>query len=171
MGIGDELADALRARGDTCAVARSGSEYRRHADGTFELAPGNKEDVARLMGEAAPSGDAILAGLVNFWSVGASDSNRLADRALELPFQDGCVSTLHLLQEMVRDPPRKPRRLVLVTRGAQQVASKPTLVDLAQSGLGGMGRVIALEHPEVRCTRIDLDPDVTIGRPDRCWMS
>ena len=38
-------------------------------------------------------------------------------------------------------------------------------VSLAQSPLWGLGRVIAAEHPELSCTRIDLDPQDAPRRP------
>jgi polyketide synthase 12/myxalamid-type polyketide synthase MxaB len=47
-------------------------------------------------------------------------------------------------------------RLFLVTRGAQSVAGEAP--DPAQAPLWGLGRVIALEHPELRCKLVDLDP-------------
>ena len=49
-------------------------------------------------------------------------------------------------------------RLWLVTRGAQAIGRQDSMLDAAQTPLWGLGRVIALEHPELRCTRIDLDP-------------
>ena len=52
-----------------------------------------------------------------------------------------------------RDAPR----LWLVTRGAQ--AAGAGNVSVAQAPLLGLGRVIALEHAELRCARLDLDPD------------
>ena len=50
--------------------------------------------------------------------------------------------------------------LTLVTKGAQSivVGSFPEPVELPNSPLWGLGKTIALEHPELRCTRIDLDP-------------
>jgi acyl transferase domain-containing protein/aryl carrier-like protein len=53
--------------------------------------------------------------------------------------------------------PRHPS-LWLVTRGAQAVGPSAESVSVAQSPLWGLGRVIANEHPEFRCTMIDLDP-------------
>ncbi len=48
-------------------------------------------------------------------------------------------------------------RLCIATRGA--VAVEPgESASAAQATLLGLGRVIALEHPELRCIRIDLDP-------------
>ena len=47
--------------------------------------------------------------------------------------------------------------LWLVTQGAVRVADE-ILSGLAQSPLWGMGRTLALEHPELRGFRVDLDP-------------
>ncbi|KYF91227.1 hypothetical protein BE20_15350 [Sorangium cellulosum] len=59
-----------------------------------------------------------------------------------------------------RDPPR----LWLVTRGAQAIGAGG--VSVAQAPLLGLGRVIALEHAELRCARIDLDPARRDGEVD-----
>jgi len=48
-----------------------------------------------------------------------------------------------------------PPRLWLVTRGALSAAGAPSLV---QAPLAGLARVVSLEHPELRCTLVDLDP-------------
>src|SRR5262249_51954083 len=49
-------------------------------------------------------------------------------------------------------------RLWLVTRGAQPVSSELSASAIAQSPLWGLGRVIGLENPELRCVTLDLDP-------------
>ena len=49
-------------------------------------------------------------------------------------------------------------RLWLVTRGAQPVQHPGGEIALAQAPLWGLGRVIALERPELRATLVDLDP-------------
>ncbi len=51
-----------------------------------------------------------------------------------------------------------PPRLLLVTRGAQAAGPFPGRVDAEAASLWGLGATIALEHPEFRCTRVDLDP-------------
>ncbi len=46
-------------------------------------------------------------------------------------------------------------QLWLITIGAQPASG---LCDPWQAGLWGFGKVVALEHPELRCVRVDLDP-------------
>jgi len=45
-----------------------------------------------------------------------------------------------------------------VTRGAVAAGQKPALVAVAQAPVWGLGRTIALEHPEIWGGLIDVDP-------------
>jgi NAD(P)-dependent dehydrogenase (short-subunit alcohol dehydrogenase family)/acyl carrier protein len=68
-----------------------------------------------------------------------------------------CAGALHLVQAMVKSfDSRLP--LWMVTQGAQATGSSERPLSVVQSTLLGFARVIALEHPELRASRIDLDP-------------
>ena len=69
--------------------------------------------------------------------------------------QQACMRTLTLVQALGRMTWRDAPRLWLVTRGVQPVGGERA-VALTEAGLWGLGRVIALEHPEWRCTRVDV---------------
>jgi acyl transferase domain-containing protein len=73
----------------------------------------------------------------------------------------GCDVALHVVQALAGTGWRDMPRLYLLTRGAQAFGHDAGLA-LEQAPLVGMARVIAQEHPELRCTRVDLPPD----RPD-----
>ena len=72
----------------------------------------------------------------------------------------GCVAVLHLVQALAQAGWRDAPRLFLVTRGAQAAIAGET-ISVTQTPLWGLGRTIALEHPELACTRIDLSRDGT----------
>ena len=55
---------------------------------------------------------------------------------------------------------RNSPRLWIVTRGAQQVDPSDR-VTLAQTQLRGIARVLTFEHPELKTTIVDVDPDGT----------
>jgi acyl-CoA synthetase (AMP-forming)/AMP-acid ligase II/acyl carrier protein len=69
--------------------------------------------------------------------------------------QQACMQVLTLVQALGRMMWRDAPRLWLVTRGVQPVGGERA-VALAEAGVWGLGRVIALEHPEWRCTRVDV---------------
>jgi acyl transferase domain-containing protein len=57
-----------------------------------------------------------------------------------------------------RHPRLGSAHLWLVTCGAQAVGDRPAPLELAQSTVHGLARVIALERPELHCRTVDLDP-------------
>ncbi|WP_414578325.1 SDR family NAD(P)-dependent oxidoreductase [Anabaena sp. CCY 9402-a] len=67
---------------------------------------------------------------------------------------DECNNLLHLVQTLIQTQ-HYPINLWLVTQGA---INPHTTTGLNQSSLWGMGKVIRLEHPELNCRCVDLDP-------------
>ncbi len=75
-----------------------------------------------------------------------------------MPSQDrGCGAVLAMTQEMARCVLQSPPQLWLVTRDAVAAVPADVCDGLFQAPVWGMARTIALEHPELRCVRVDLD--------------
>ncbi|MFH0246323.1 SDR family NAD(P)-dependent oxidoreductase [Streptomyces sp. HK10] len=73
------------------------------------------------------------------------------------PVRSVGAGTLHLFQELAeRD--MTPTRMWLATRGAQAADGNVTETGAAHAALWGMARTAAIEHPDLNCTRVDLDP-------------
>ncbi|MFC7723130.1 SDR family NAD(P)-dependent oxidoreductase [Nonomuraea recticatena] len=81
------------------------------------------------------------------------------------PAEQGVRSLLALVQRLIADP--APVRLWVMTRGAQAVGNGD-VADPDAAAVWGLARTIRHEHPELRCTLIDLDPHGD-GRPPRMW--
>jgi acyl transferase domain-containing protein/acyl carrier protein len=74
---------------------------------------------------------------------------------------DGMLGdVVQLLAELARTNPATPPQLWLATRGAQPVMNEAC--DPMQAPLWGLGATIALEHPELRCVCVDVDPAAAI---------
>jgi NADPH:quinone reductase-like Zn-dependent oxidoreductase/SAM-dependent methyltransferase len=148
--VGAALAARLAATGDGWVRVEVGAGYERLDEGRYQLDPSQPAAFAQLLAEVGvPLREVVyLAGLD-----AAANGDGLPAAALS-----GCVGALHLVQALARlGGPALPR-LVLVTRGAQVVAAGDGVDSVAQATLWGLARVIAHEHPELRCCRIDLDP-------------
>jgi acyl transferase domain-containing protein/ubiquinone/menaquinone biosynthesis C-methylase UbiE/acyl carrier protein len=76
-----------------------------------------------------------------------------------------CGSLVTLVQALAKTTAGGPVRLWVVTRGAQPVEAGELAA--AQAPLWGIGNVIAQEHPELRCTCVDLDPAVAPDEIER----
>lgn len=130
-GTGARLARALRARGEVCV----------------EIDAVQPAELAGILTHACR-------GVVHCGSVDAAPWEDTTPATLVADLRRGTLAAVMLAQAIVRRAFRDPPRLVLVTRGAQAVGRGP--VSAAQAPLWGLARTIALEHPELECTLIDL---------------
>lgn len=153
QGMGQELVASLRSLGENCTTIFAASEYEQVAEQEFRIDPTNPEHFQQLC-DAVPR----LHGVVHCWSLEAPALRTGAD--LEVASKVSCGSALYLVQALTQKY-SEPPRLWLVTQGAQAVRAASGVPGLAQSPLWGMGQVIALEHPELNCVLVDLDPDAT----------
>jgi len=154
-GLGAGLCGRLRDRGERCVAVECGNAYEARGADDYVVDPAAPEQFERLLkdafGEAAPD----CRGVVHLWSL-AGDASASAGASLQAAQLRGCGSALHLVQALVAHGFAESPRLWLATSGAQPVADAE--VDVGQAPLWGLGRAIALEHPELQCVRLDLDP-------------
>lgn len=108
---------------------------------------------ARVIRDIAGADDA-LQGIVDLSALDASSDDPAAGLTA---IEEGCLATTQLLRALNDRSFAQPPRLFLVTRGARAVLPKecPAFV---QAPLWGLGRSVMHEHPDLRCTLIDLDP-------------
>ena len=150
-GLAEQLAALLRSQNQSCILVFEGSEYRQTPN-QFQIDPGNPNHFQRLLNASA---NASFRGVIHLWSLDLNTQS-LIEGVLGAAKQS-CGSTLHLIQALLKAELSQPPRLWLVTRGAQPVIGGQAS-GIVQSPLWGMGKVIALEHPEFNCVQIDLDP-------------
>ncbi len=143
-GVGRALADALAKRGESVVVlsaaeSPSGAALRSAVAGALDRAP--------------------CRGIVHLRAID-DDAALGSVRALETFEQHLCGGVLDLVHTLNARADAPP--LTIVTRGAQPVAARD-VVSPAAATVWGLGRVIALEHPELGCRRIDIDPESPDG--------
>ncbi|HEX8535856.1 MAG TPA: SDR family NAD(P)-dependent oxidoreductase, partial [Cystobacter sp.] len=155
-GTGDALVRSLRAKGVRCVVARPGPAYTAQDEQTFTLNPTRVEDFTRLLQDACAPRAPLCRGIVHLWGLEKDAPVSLA--SLREAQRLGCESVLHLTQALAKRNHTVFPRLWLVTRGTQRTGQESTPPSLAQATLWGLGRTLALEHPEFTPTLVDLDP-------------
>jgi myxalamid-type polyketide synthase MxaE and MxaD len=159
-GLGAEIASDLRLAGQRCVEVAAGGRFERRGPNRFSIDPSRPEDYQRLFREAL--GDVACSGVVHCYGLDAAALDTTPDSLLS-DLRRGCLSALLVTQELVWQGYRDSPRLVLVTRGAQAAGSHAPRMSVAQAPLWGLGRTIAMEQPDLACTRIDLSPH---RRPD-----
>ncbi|MBL8163516.1 MAG: SDR family NAD(P)-dependent oxidoreductase, partial [Anaerolineae bacterium] len=144
-GIGHALVEQLQRRGEDFVQVWPGDEFDDHSGQSFTVNPAQPQDFERLLRAALADGRP-LRGVLFLWAFDQPGKGSYG----------GSQSALHLTQALVKAG--LDTRLWFITCGAQPVAGSP--VAASQSPLWGLGKSIALEHPELRCVCLDLDPTI-----------
>lgn len=166
QGVGATLAEKLKLREQRCVLIAAGAAFERTADEQYRVRPSEPEDMRRLLAECLGDEFPACRGVVHLWSLDGGAAQQEDAESLVDSRADACASALHLVQSLATSPSGETPRLWLVTRGACAVSLEGGPIDPAQAALWGLGRVIALEHPKLRCVRLDLDPTEAPPSPD-----
>ena len=134
----------------------------------FKIDPKSKETFQSLFSNSIwlkEDSSAPCSEIVYLWNIDGSNSNDERKQGNELDMSCSIIYLIQSLIEARRNWKRYDPRLWITSMGAQAIPVidrknhrnyNPT-ISISQSSLVGFGRVIALEHPELVCTRVDLD--------------
>jgi hypothetical protein len=156
-GIGEQLAELLRAQTAHAMLVFAGSKFERLGTDRFEIAPSSLADMQTLLAEVNRANGKSLAGVVHLWSLDTDSPADLNTASLLEAERIGCHSILHIVQSLSQGTTLKAARLWLVTRGAQPVHDGEK-VACAQTPVCGIGRTIMSEYRNLSCRLIDLSP-------------
>jgi NADPH:quinone reductase-like Zn-dependent oxidoreductase/SAM-dependent methyltransferase/acyl carrier protein len=154
-GLGEELHRQLVARGQRVLVVTRGKTFEQTGGQRFTVDPRDPAAMQRLI-RAVTSDGVPLAGVVHCWSLDAVPEEQANLASLEDALDFGCLSVVHLVQALIENPESGTPRLWLVTSGAQADSRGTPVPGVAQAPLWGLGRTIAGEHPDLRCTLVDV---------------
>ena len=157
-GAGARLAERLAAHGLPVVAALAGMRTERLAHDRFAIRAGEPDDVRWLLD--ALGTETTLAGIIHMQALDVPEPAASMEAAAV--FAEARRSTGDVVVALVRSLSASGRnpspRLLLVTCGAQRTGVPGEVIRPIQSLAWGVGRVILHEHPELRCTLIDLDP-------------
>lgn len=150
----DRLAESLESRSAAVIRVLLAEETGPTNRERFTVNPIEPEQWRRLLRDAIPTGTS-LRGIVFAAGLTAPGADGLDLARLNAAQDRCCTALLHLVQASVHYG--MSARFWIATRGAQAVRDGDAPV-VAAAPLWGLGRVLAHEHPELRPTLIDLDP-------------
>ncbi len=150
-GVGDAVADELRAAGGRVVTVRPGPAFASRGDDSYEVAPDIRSDYVHLL-EAVGT----PATVVHAWGVTPEDRRPLGER-IPTSHTRGFLSLLFLAQALSRSASKAPLRLAVVTSGMQDVVGGD-LTSPDKATVIGPCRVIPQEMAHVVCQSIDVDP-------------
>jgi acyl transferase domain-containing protein/NADPH:quinone reductase-like Zn-dependent oxidoreductase/acyl carrier protein len=158
-GTGQQLAKCLVTRGDHCTLAFARDGTNGPSNEANILDPRSPEDMEKLLRRHTTGNEGPLHGIIYLWPLDAAPLEKLDEISAEGEVQSWCGGALHLVQALARHAWREPPRLWLCTRGAQKVNDADKVLSPVAATVWGLGKVIAVEHSELRCVRLDLAPN------------
>ena len=150
---------------DTGGMAAALAERLRTVGARSEVLGAAAVNATRLASLLTANADAgRISGIVHLCSLDARPLAALDAVSLRDGAQRSTGTALALMQLLLRSSaPRTP--LWLVTRGARSLRTDDP-VDALQALPWGLARAAELEHPELVCRRVDLDPTVSADELD-----
>ncbi|MBC8088315.1 MAG: SDR family NAD(P)-dependent oxidoreductase [Phycisphaerae bacterium] len=138
-GVGDEFTLHAAASGDRVTIAASSTQAELSSI-LQKARHGGQPFTGVLHMAASNTPFSQITDTPDFWS----EQQRLVESLL---------ATVHALVSHAGTPP-----LTIITRGAQATRTNES-ADALQATLWGLSHVVAIEHPELQCRRIDLQSD------------
>jgi len=158
QGVGEALAERLRAAGGRTLIAAWDSARGEAGEAACRVRPAVREDFDWLLEQAASRFQGHLDGIVYLWSLDVPRMGEAALPEVERAQELTAAALLHLAQALGACKLQGERRLALVTRGVQALPGSPAPVEALQAPVWGFGRSLAAELPEFWGALIDLDP-------------
>ncbi|MEM9216874.1 MAG: amino acid adenylation domain-containing protein [Cyanobacteria bacterium P01_F01_bin.150] len=161
--IGETLSQSLQKEGHFCTLVYPEPNYGDRSSRVYGITPDDAKDYQRLSQAIKEDTPSPVTGIIHLWSLNAEFTEELTPSTLEKAKILGCGSVLYLLQALNPITNSQMPRLWLITKGCQDITINANHLQLQEIPLWGLGKVIALEHPEYGCRCLDLEAqsDVT----------
>lgn len=124
---------------------------------SYTIRGGEADDHKCVLDDLNSSFDLRFDRILYLWGTDQPDI-----QSTSLNFQDdfACIGITYFLQELSKYTLHSNPRLFVVTSGVQKVLKEDQHINLEQSPLWGLSRVIYHEFNGLNCTRIDLSADL-----------
>ncbi len=151
-GVASRLAGVLAGKQQSCLQVTAGLRFEQHAQ-HWQVRPDHPEDFDRLFLDPRIRGSR---GVIYAWTLDAA-SGPTTSKSLGAARLWTVTAPSLLLQALIRAGLPQSPRIWLLTAGVQATGNGPQQkISLEQSPAWGLGRVLALEHPEFSPTSVDL---------------
>ena len=164
QNVGKRLAQELYNDNIPCIVVTAGNRFKRNGEKNFVINPSNVQDYEKLLqtiDKHLKPGEK-LEKIIYLWGLDVPSSTELTSENLDAIHQSCYASALHLSQALVKQNQNAIQaQLWMLTQGVIPIEASPTTISIAQAPLWGLGKVFALEHPNIWGGLLDIDPEAS----------
>lgn len=160
-GVAGKLSGLIGECGGGCTLVTRGEALKRTSEDHYQVRPESSDDMQGLFDMLRDTVRSDLCEVLHLWSLDCPSSGELTTDSLASAQLLTCISVMNLVKALANLGKKDPPRLTIVTRGAQAVGIEKSPPEIAQTSVIGLGRVIAMEYPDLRCRLIDLGADAS----------
>ena len=164
-GLGELVAAALERAGCSPVRVRQGHTFEHGVDAQYTIDPHSRADHERLLDALAAAGRGCTH-VLHCWGTDpgpAPTATNNPGAAADPRSESALLSLLYLAQALGRDPGAPVRVLALTGRAQDVTGDEPLQPERA--AIAALARVVAQEHPHVRCWAADVRIDGPISLP------
>ncbi len=159
-GFGLVLTEQLRAQQSARIVdIFAGRDYVVMGPDKYRIDVSNIDHWNKLFLSAF--GKSGCRGVIHCGALDGASWSSTSESTLQTDLRRGPWSVLRMTQALYKQGWRDAPKLYVVTRGAQTLERDTHGASVAQATLWGLGRVMAMELPDLACMRIDLPPETS----------
>ena len=158
-GTARSIAALLSAKGADVVLAYPGQSFVKVSELEYTIRVDHPDDLARLVDSAVSADGKSCRGLLHMCGLDAVGVDAIVHPGSDLDQGLTAISLALLVQVVTKAALAGRPRLWVVSGGAQPAGAAVAALEVAQSSMWGLGKGIAIEHPELRCCRIDLGRD------------
>ncbi|MGE5411922.1 MAG: SDR family NAD(P)-dependent oxidoreductase, partial [Clostridiales bacterium] len=156
--LGQQLIKQLKDKGQNVYVIQAGEQFNKCTDYSFTIRPESKEDFQRLSKELKINNEDQNYCIVYLWALDNMAKEITTAENLEKSFLINGKAPFNLVQNLILSQSVNIPQLYFVSSGLQAVNDKENPEDPGASLLLALAKVLSNEHPEVKCSYLDIDP-------------
>ena len=157
-GTGTRLSNELKNKNIDCIHVFKGRSFQQKNTHEYLVNPTSYEDFIHLFDTLVQ--DKFL-NMLFFWGLDTELSDDTSGLSIDKDLEFSCGSLLHLTQSIINYKWKHIPKLWIITSHACDRHNSKYPVNASQSVLWGMGRAIALEHPELWGGCCDLENTIS----------
>ncbi|MTH77816.1 type I polyketide synthase [Paracoccus aestuariivivens] len=155
LGLGDRLADLLRARGQRVATVHIADTFATKGEGRFTLPVEADREGYEILLAGLVAQDRAPQRILHLWSVTQGARFRPGSSLLNSQLERGYFGLLHLAQAIGAELPDRPLDLIAICNDALTVANEAATVPEKATAAGPI-RVLPHEMPSVTARLVDI---------------
>ena len=153
-GVGAEIVRRLTDQGQNVVIVRSGSEFRRGDDRTYEIDPRDRDHYTELFRDLR-AGGLTPDHIVHLWSITGRRPLECSPESVGAMMDTGFYSALAVAQALAALNVTTPVRLDVLSDQMHMISGEEA-VNVAVSPVTGVCRSVPQEYGNIRCRSIDM---------------